>query len=374
MNTQSPHFLFEQATAQDSDEILTILEDVPFTGKISLLYTRRPDAYASLKREGEDVVVLVARDTDNNKIAGFGACAIRTLFVNGIPARVGYLFGLRVAAAYLKKFPILHRGYAYLRTLPQTRDVACYITTILEDNLYAQAVLEKRRNFMPIYHPVGKYEIFALTTGRAKKSSGAARFSHSLRRATPADLPALITFLQEQGQYFQFFPVITEPALNSGFFPGLRVEDFWVMPNVEGEFLAVGALWDQRSYKQYVLQGYGGYFKLVSPFAKLLPLFGFPALPPPGTILAFCTLTFWAVKDRNPEIFSLFLDQLARAAASYPFLLVGVHEAHPLRLRLQKRPHIRYKSKMYLVFWEEQQRFVNNLTQEGMLYLECGLL
>ena len=273
MNTQPPRFQFEQATAQDSDEILTILEDAPFKGNISLLYTRRPDAYWSFTQEGEEVNIIVARDTKHDNIAGLGACALRTLFVNGIPARVGYLFGLRVARAYLKKFPILHRGYAYLRALHQTKKVACYITTILEENLSAQALLEKRRAFMPTYHPFGKYEIFALTTGRTRESRSSRLASYSFRRATISDLPALITFLHEQGQQFQFFPILTESTLRSGIFPGLRVENFWVMQNTEGEFLATGALWDQRSYKQYVLQGYGGYFKWLYPFAKLLPLF-----------------------------------------------------------------------------------------------------
>ena len=374
MNTQPPRFQFEQATAQDSDEILTILEDAPFKGNISLLYTRRPDAYWSFTQEGEEVNIIVARDTKHDNIAGLGACALRTLFVNGIPARVGYLFGLRVARAYLKKFPILHRGYAYLRALHQTKKVACYITTILEENLSAQALLEKRRAFMPTYHPFGKYEIFALTTGRTRESRSSRLASYPFRRATISDLPALITFLHEQGQQFQFFPILTESTLRSGIFPGLRVENFWVMQNTEGEFLATGALWDQRSYKQYVLQGYGGYFKWLYPFAKLLPLFGFPALPAPGSTLAFCTLSFWAVKDRDPEIFPLFLEQITRTAAPFPFLLVGVHESHSLRSILQKRPHISYRSNVYLVFWEEQQEFVNNLRQDILPYIECGML
>lgn len=374
MNIQHSRFRFEQAAAQDSKEILRILEDAPFKGKISLLYTRRPDACLSFKQEGEDVYIIVARDTKYNKIAGFGACAIRTLFVNGSPARIGYLFGLRIARAYLKKFPILHRGYAYLRTLHQTKNIACYITTILEDNLPAQTLLEKRRAFMPTYHPFGKYEIFALMTGRTRKSRLSRLASYSFRRAAISDLPALITFLHEQGQQFQFFPILTESTLRSETFPGLRVENFWLMQDTEGEFLAAGALWDQRSYKQYVLQGYGGYFKWFYPFAKLLPLFGFPALPAPGSTLAFCTLSFWTVKDRNPELFSLFLEQMTLAAASFPFLLVGIHEAHPLHSILQKRPHISYRSNVYLVFWEEQQEFVANLRQDNLPYIECGML
>ncbi len=167
MNTQSPHFLFEQATAQDSDEILTILEDVPFTEQNFIALSRRPGAYASLKREGEDVVVLVAqiqtiiRSPDSGLRHPYPVC-------EWYPCQGGLFIRTARCGGVSEKFPILHRGYAYLRTLPQTRDVACYITTILEDNLYAQAVLEKNGVISCQSITRSGNEIFALTTGRAK--------------------------------------------------------------------------------------------------------------------------------------------------------------------------------------------------------------
>jgi hypothetical protein len=361
-------FIFEQAAPEDGSAMLAILEDAAFKGNISLLYTRRPDAYRSFKQEGKDVDVVVARDVKNGKIVGFGACAIRELWVNGTTEKVGYLFGLRVARDYLGKYPILHRGYAYLHTLHEKRGISCYITTILEDNLYAQKLLEKQRSFMPNYHPFGSYEIFAL------KSAQSRRLSYIFRQACEDDIPSLVKFLYEQGRKYQFFPVIDEADLSSGELNGLSVANFYLLHTKENEILAAGVPWDQRSYKQYIVQGYSSVLKLLYPFSRIFPLFGYPSLPTPGSILQFFTLSFWAVKDSNSELFLQFLKRIAKISRDYPFFLIGLHERHPLRILLQNRPHISYKSKLYLVSWDQQRDYIENFDRGMLPYLECGML
>lgn len=373
-------FIFEQATPQDSNEILAILEGASFKGNISLLYTRRPDACRSLKREGEEVDIVAARDSKNGKIAGFGACAIRKLFVNGNAANVGYLFGLRVARDYLGKYPILHRGYAYLHALHKTKDISCYITTILEDNLYAQKLLEKQRSFMPTYQPCGSYEVFTIKTAQSKRLRNkrvpqlSPTTSLHFRQANEDDLPALIRFLNKQGRKYQFFPVIEEKDFQPDSFLNLTIRDFYLLHTEDHKLLAAGVPWDQQDYKQYVVQGYGGILKFLYPFSRIFPFFGFPALPAPQSLLKFFTLSFWGIKENKPEYFLRFLDGISKISGEYPFFLVGLHERHPLWPILQKQPHISYRSKIYLVFWEEQREYIQNLDKEMLPYLECGML
>ena len=365
-------FCFELATPEDSQELLEILEGAPFEGKISLCYTRRPDAYRSLKKEGADVAIVVCRDLKQRRIVGFGACVIRTLLVNGNAANVGYLFGLRMRPEYFKKYPMLHHGYEFLHTLHKEQGVSFYITTILEENRYVQKLLEEHRPFMPTYQPFGMYEVYVLKTKVTPTSSSFANIN--LRQATQNDLFALLRFLSENGRNYQFFPVIEEQDLRAGRISGITVEDFYLLCGVQNEILATGVLWDQRTYKQYLVKSYGGLLKLLYPFSRLFPLFGFPALPAPGSILNFSTLSFWAVKGNNPELFRHFLDSIVSLSGEYPFFLIGVHERHPLRDMLQKRPHISYKSKLYLVSWNEQQEYVDKLDHHMVPYLECGML
>jgi hypothetical protein len=371
MPGHTKRFLFEPAAPQDGAAILAILEDAPFHGNISLLYTRRPDAYRSFKQEAPEVDLIVARDRDTGQIAGFGACAIRELFVNGAPARVGYLFGLRMARGYRGKFPILHRGYAYLQALHREKHISGYITTILAENRPVQQLLEKKRSFMPTYQPFGTYKIFALRRRRRTSGRGAAG---GFRPATEDDLPRVVEFLQTRGRQYQFFPVLTAEMLQGGEFPGLGLDDVYLLCGRNDEILAAGALWDQRVYKQYVVQGYQGAFKWLAPVTHLLPLLGYPALPGPGSILAFRTLSFWAVRANRPDALQRFLDGVAGAAGDAAFFLVGVHDQHPLHPELSKRPHISYRSKVYLVSWDDQQPWTDALDLTMTPYIEGGLL
>ncbi len=397
MNCQNNRFIFELAAPEDGQELLEILEEAEFRGRISLLYTRRPDACLSLKQEGKEVDAVVCRDTRNGKIVGFGACALRELFVNGKAATVGYLFSLRVRREYQRKYPLLHRGYKLLRQHHRDKGVSFYLTTILEENRAAQRLLGKRRPFMPHYRPYGRYEVYALHCRRSSST-----VSSSLKQAAQADLPDLLAFLSEQGKTMQFFPVLNVcPGLwgTSGMtltpnIPSLmgaeggkkrschktsiierRAEgEFYLLRDKHQEILAAGAIWDQQNYKQYVMQGYSGIFKLLRPLSRLFPLFGFPVLPKTGEMLNFFTLSFWAVKNQTPVIFAQFLDAISGVAGTYPFFLLGVHENHPLRSVLTKRPHIKYTSQLYLVSWDHQEENVKALDKHIVPYLECGML
>lgn len=366
-----PRFTFELATPDDSPELLEIIEESGAAGNIALLYTRRPDAYASVKSEGENVDIIICRDHAYGAIVGFGSCAVRMVFVNGKPTEIGYLFGLRVRRAYQKQYPLLHRGYEFLRESQRDRRLALYINTILTENQNAHRLLAKPRRCMPTYTPYGGYEIFTFTTKAARKDMPAGL---QFRPATTADTSALSAFLTQEGQRFQFFPVLNAQDVTEHRFPGLDIQQFYLLLDAHAQIVAAGALWDQTSYKQYVAQGYRGLLNILYLVSRWFPLLGFPALPVPGQILRFLTLSFWVVKDDHPDYFRAFLDEILAAAATHPLLLVGVHERHPLHRQLRQRRHISYTSRLYLVHWAEQQETVKALDKTLIPYLECGML
>jgi hypothetical protein len=374
MNCQNERFIIRPAHPEDSIEILEILEIIEeedFKGRISLLYTRRPDAYESLMKEGEEVIIVVCQDTVNNKIAGFGSCAIRELFVNGKPEKVGYLFGLRSKKEYRKTFLVLAKAYQALSAALKDKGVNYFFTTILEDNLYAQKLFEKQRKFMPCYEPFGSYEVYTLKThNKAVKNIGI-----EFRKANKTDIPSIDEFLSEQGRKFQFYPVISENTLGGFTFPELTYEHFYILVDRSDKILAVGAAWEQQSYKQYIVQGYGGIIKYIYPISSLFPLIGYPSLPKPGSVLNFFTLSFWAVKDSNPELFRTFLQNIAAADINgYPFFLVGIHHQNPLREVLIKMPHLKYSSKIYLVNWGKINPVAESIDSNIIPYFECGSL
>jgi hypothetical protein len=364
-------FVFALASPGDSDEILEILEEGHYSGKMRLLYTRRDDAFASLMKEGEEVNIITCRDTLHNTIASIGACALRTLYVNGEPARVGYLFNLKTRSRYRKMFRFLHKGYDYCRQVLENKNSPFCLMTILEGNEYAIKLLEKRRSFMPDHYPLGTYEVYAFKTRMRCKSIPGLDF----RQCTRADMAAVVRFLNERGKNYQFFPVVNLEDFQEENITGPCFKDFYGLYNDRGELVACGAVWDQKKYKQYIIKGYKGFLKYIAPVSTLLPVFGYPhMLSKPNTVLNFFTLSFWAVKDNNPVFFNYFVKNISRCSGEYRFFVIGLHETNHLKKALTQIPHFSYKSKIYLVDWEKTGNKLSRLDKNRVPYLECGTL
>jgi hypothetical protein len=360
-------FHFERAASGDGGELEAILELQPFEGRVGLAYTRRPDALASFLQEGDPVDVIVCRDLQEGRIAGMGISAVRLLQVNGRPQGISYLFGLRARPEYVGA-AFFHRGYARLREL-QARPPLFYLTSILEENLYARRLLEKRRPFMPVYELLCPYTVFAMgTRGGVRR-----RLTQGIRRAGASDIPRLVSFLTDHGRSQQFFPVVTGDSFGRPPFAALRVEDFLVWER-EGDLVAAAALWDQRTYRQYRVTGYRGILRLLRPLSRLIALGGFPAMPRAGGEIGLLTLSLLAVRGNDPGLFADFLDGALAAAGSVPVLCAGISAGHPLEPVFAAHRHVGYRSRIYLVWWPDQAAAVSEVRRDLPLHIECGLL
>jgi len=363
-------FVFEPARPGDSDEILEIMEQGFYPGNISLLYTRRDNAYESLMKEGEDVFITLCRDTAENKIAAFGTGAVRTIYVNREPTPIGYLFGLKARPDYRGYYRFLHNGYAYFHRVVKDKNIPFFLMTILEGNTYAVKLLEKKRAIMPDHHYLGDYEVYSFKTGLKCKTIPGFRF----RPCEMEDIPAVVRFLEREGKTHQFFPVVKAQWLAGESRNDISYRDFRLLTDDRDRIVACGAMWDQGKYKQYIVKGYSGILKMTVPFSFVLPLFGYPdMLAKPGTVLNFFTLSFWAVKDNDAAIFNYFLQNMSRCGR-HPFFIVGIHERNSLKKVLTKLPHFRYKSRVYLVDWDKSGDRPRTLEKNLIPYLECGML
>lgn len=372
MKCRNERFVFEEAKPEDSAQILEVLEESEFKGNISLLYTRRPDAYNSFMYEGQEVSLEVCRDTQNGRIVGIGAVALRQVYVNGKPEYVGYLFALRVRKEFRNVYKLVNRGYDYLYSCPAVKKASYFITTILEENEYAIKLLEKKRSFMPLYEFYQRYEVFTMTT--RSKWTKSKNTKMTLRRAEASDVHLLIDFLNREGSKNQMFPVLDEMDIRNSIVPGLSAESFYILYDVNGEIAACALAWDQKDYKQYIVKGYGGILKALYPVSFLFNIFGYPSLPPVDSVLKFFTLSFWAVRDNSPEIFSILLGAIAKQKKEYPFFIAGICEGHPLKQVLDNIPHISYSSRIYLVDWGRLGGNIEKFDRNFLPYLECGML
>jgi hypothetical protein len=368
---KSDRFTFDIATAADSREILEILEEGYYKGNISLLYTRREDAYASLMREGEEVTIITCRDTKEDKIAAIALVAIRNLYINGKKKRVGFLSSLKARGEYRQVFHFLHHGYAYFKDIYRQKKLPFYLMTVLEDNDYAIKLFAKRRTFMPNHYGLGTYAVHAFKTGLKTKYVPGFAF----KRCTTEEFPEVLAFLNGKGKSQQFFPVLQAQDFQVGSRYGLQAHDFYALRDKDNHILAAGAVWDQKEYKQYLVKGYKGIYKCLSPISSLLPIFGYPhMLSKAGTVLNFFTLSFWAVKDDNPAYFNRFIRLISQANQAYRFFVLGMHEDNTLKEALNGIPHFSYRSKIFLADWDKSGHAMSQLDRQRVTYLECGTL
>lgn len=370
MKSSTERFIYDLATRDDNPQLAEIINQLNFKGSISLQYSRDPDVYGSFLKEGEKVKVMVLRDLKENKIAGFGAFGINSLYVNGKPEKTAYIFSLRVNQKYNRFIFKLRGGYAFMFKMLQKMGIKYYYTTILQSNDPVKAFLEKGYKQMPRYQNRGDYFVFSLKCENRKIKP---RKGLVFRKAGIEDMDSLLAFLNREGSQYHFFPHLTKEDF-TGKKRRLSITDFCIVTKGAGKIVAAGAAWDQRAYKQYRVLGYNGMFKFIKPFSGLLPLFGYPPLPEKDSLFNFFTLSFWCIKDNDRSVFSYFIKGFRRMYPGYSFLSVGMHESHPLKKELTKKRHICYKSHFYLVYPYKAPGSYNKFNRDKSLYIECGRL
>ena len=145
----------------------------------------------------------------------------------------------------------------------------------------------------------------------------------------------------------------------------------------EGEILGAAAAWDQNAFKQTLVRGYAAPLRRLWPVINgVLRVAGFGALPHPGEALPMIYIAFLCVRDDNPEVTRVILEQIYadRQAGDCRFLVVGLHERDPLRPVMRAFPVFRYTSRLYLVCWDDGMEFVRSLDPARIPHLEAATL
>src|SRR5918996_5106048 len=141
---------FGLAEPADDAELRDLLRRTGVPGEIELAFLREPSFFVAARAGNRETQTIVWRDVEAGELVGLGERSIRAAYVDGEPAAVGYLSNLRGAVEWRKSLG-LARGYAYLRTLHGDGKVPFYVTTILEDNVEAIALLTSERARLPRY-------------------------------------------------------------------------------------------------------------------------------------------------------------------------------------------------------------------------------
>jgi hypothetical protein len=339
------------------------LEQGDFKGRISLLYSRRPSVLDSLNREGSPVEVYLAEEDD---LAGVGACAVNEMKIQGEIRRTAYLFSFRMNKNTPSALRHFREGYAFHFSRMKELGIGDCFTTILEDNKPAIQLLEKKRRAMPHYDYQGDIITLTLKTG----GMGKLPKGWTLGIPKEEDLDEMLQFYDEQMDRYSYAPQLKKEELLKGH-SCPHYSNFRLMRDSRGSILAMGAIWDQRNYKQYTVMGYQGLVKYIRPLTPMIfPFFGYPGLPRKGSVLKMFSLAFCLCKDSHSTIFMEFLGEIRRQTRGFDCLTIGLHEKDPLLAPIKKLPHIQYKSRFYRVF----EQYQDQAPLDKIPFIEIGRL
>ncbi len=362
-----PNDKFELVLAEHSDwpYIKSIYNSGEFDGGIAVQYLRDPNPIASFEREGEKAVILMLRDRQADKTAGFGACIIKKVFKDNKIVNMGYLTGLKLLPEYRKK--VLFISYAYQKLYEYTKDyVDFYFTTILQENTVVQKMLEKPRKLMPLYEYLGDYRVYFCKSGIRSFGSGVnsrrgskAQDRYIARRCCRNEAEA---FFAGQSQIVDLsLESISSYDLKNAVYYGLYKE---------GALCACGYVLNQQHYKQYVVKNYSGIYRLISKLPTRL--LGYPSFPRINKAANCACAGLWAEND-NAALAHRLWQFMRQDAREFDFIMIGLHESHPLRSYFDKTKHIQYDSRMYIVDFEHDKKAYESLFGKK-LYVDVAFL
>jgi hypothetical protein len=361
-------FRFQLAGPEHEADLRRLLAEEAMPGSIRLAYTREPDFFAGLALEGPFTQAFIALEGD--EIVAMGTRAIRQRLVNGRPEAVGYLGGLRARARVRGELG-LSRGYALFKQEHQDGRCRGYLSTILEANQEAMALLTARRAGLPAYWDLGRLWSHLVLVDRRRT-----KVSPEVRRARPEDLDRIRDFLAEPGSVRQFFPVFDGAELGRPSLHGLRSEDFWLLERA-GKLVAVLGVWDQRARRQLRVVSYSAWLRLARPLLNtFLHLRGYAALPIAGAEVPMVAGVFLRVADDDPSALETLLAGVLASLGDTELLGLALvlHERDPLRAAMASFANIPLTSRLCGVGWEDSDPWFSNLEATRVPYVDAAFL
>ena len=348
------------AREEDGEEILEILESSPAKGSIELLYTRRPNAYVSYKKESKESDVLIVKD--NEKIVGTVAQIVRDLYIDNEPKKMGYVCGLKKDSNYLGN---LNCCKELIKNMVRP-DIDGYYCSVISDNKEAQTIFEKRRRKTVNVEYLQDYTTYIMAPYfkfRIKDNE------FKFKRADVNDEQDILEFLNNEGKKKNYFPVFYSLKQYSN----LDVRDFYIL-KYEGKIVATGALWNQSEYKQYIVKKYMGIMKYARIFNPILELLGYIRLPKENKVLNFPMLSFFISKDDSEEYYKVFLNNIVEVIKrDYEMFIIGTTKCNSLNTIFKKLRNIHFDSKIYTVDFILGNGNKQEIDRDN-IWIECGLL
>lgn len=323
----------------DDENLRRLLRTSVTPGAVRLAFTREPDFFATDGLSGADVTVVARRE---GRVVGSGRCSVYRLTRNTVPRRIGYLNALRVQDHTSESARLLRQGYQRLgcEVAPLADG---FFTSIATDNDRARRVLEHSgRLGLPSYRPL--CDLVTLV--------GAVSLGIGERDVATTDERELGEFLDRGAGRSQLALSWEPERWRQLEHRGIAARDFSVVRQ-DGRVVAAAAVWDQRPFRQTIIDGYEGWLRHVRPLLNgVMAVRRMPLLPAPGTVLAQGALFGATVLDPSawPALWRLVRHRAAAAGLQWVCLSRDARDPElPILRRLMKGQE--YRTTLYEVTW-----------------------
>lgn len=359
---------FAVATAADDAEIRALLRASVTPGTVRVAFTREPSYALGEALGGAVDHTIIARH--DGRLVALGRSSTRTLHCNGTPRRIGYLSELRVLPGVNLGAKVLRDGYAFLREVLRADDAEGWFTSIANDNTRARTVLELGGKLgVPSYTHVADLETLLVAAKGAEPRRDA-----TLLSPTPVDRDELSAFLHAHAPTSQLTLTWDDARWTALAAHGITPQHFHVLRS-GGRITAAAAIWDQRPFRQVVVDSYAGSLQHSRIMVNILQLaMGKPPIPTPGHPLRQASVLGATVADT--AMWAPLWTQLrsVAAAAGLQWLLLArdTRDAALPQLKAMLSPRL-YQTRLYDVAWADGPRLGD--AWDGRVFApEVGLL
>ena len=292
------------ATGADNRACLELFSAVPMRGDLVLSTQREPDFFSLYGMQRVEPFTYVGDDGAGG-LVGIATALIREGWLDGAPARVGYLGDLRIRFDRARTFGRFFGDF--FDALCERTGCSAYYTAILSSNRAAMNALTKRRAKrvnQPFYQRLHEFNAVQVQLTRKRTPSG------TVRSAAPNDVPKLVELLAREHQKRPFGYRYDQGELEHRLakWPGFTLDDTLITEK-NGEIVGFTTIWDPSPVKRYRVHAYNGSMKWVKRgFNFAASIARWPKLPEPGGEFRYAYLTNTWVKDESPATFRALLE------------------------------------------------------------------
>lgn len=366
-------FTYEITDHKDDAQLRALMARNPVPGAIEVTYCREPDYFLGCGIMGDKIEVGACR-RNGNEIVGIAQRSSRMMFYNGEPQRIGYLSQLRLDSQYWGQ-GLTRQGFAYGKTLHRADNVRAYITTIIELNKHARAILETPRDPFPHYHDIGRVYTLAMML-RQSSQQQVLPLPDGVTISRGGNLVEIVDFLNRVGSRKQFFYQYNIDDFTNGRLYDFDINDLFVARR-NGQIIGTLGYWNQSEFKQTIITGYNKGMSLIKPFYNLyLRMRGMKTLPNSGEKLEHAYACLACIDGDDSRIFEILLAEVSAIAyqGGDAYLMIALHADDPMLATAQTIPHVTYRSRLYLVTWDDEDKIFYEQLDQRTPHIEIATL